>query len=750
MILKNLTLSLKTTIILGLVLSLCLLAFNVFSVIYTKNLIINKVQTQLKTRLHEIEQSIVGYDELLKDTANSLYVSFDEQFDEIMINPKRLIKVNEVETPLLASDGMALNNKFHFVDNFTSIQGATASIYARTGDDFVIISTSVRDENNKRIQGNKLDKNSKVYKTILQSKKAYSHEHWVNNDYMAVYNPIIKNDKVIGILAVGYNYTSSFANLKKRLKNVKIGESGFLYILDTKIKNQAKVLLHPRLEGKNLFNSKDENGKHFVKNMYKNTMGYENYLGKDKVEKTAFYENYDERNWKIVLGAVQKDFLKESTEFSYILGLLSFVLIVLIILFIYLIIKKLVIIPLHNLQDGLEEFFDFLNNKIENTNLIKISSNDELGVMSSLINTNIQQIKENISIDKKLIQNTLDVANKVKLGYLDSLIKTKSNNPLLNELKDVVNSMLQSIQNNIFNVQSVLSSYSSSDYTKRVLINNMQAQIKKLYEDTNTLGIVSSSMLLQNLNNGYSLKDNSITLSSLTKKLSSSSTTQAASLEETAASIEELSATMNTNKTSMNNMSNNAKTLQGSIVSGQELASKTAIAMDSINSQTQAIAQAIIVIDQIAFQTNILSLNAAVEAATAGEAGKGFAVVAQEVRNLASRSADAAKEIKALVENATAKAEEGKDISQDMIKGYVELNENVNTTTSLIEGVLLNFNEQVIGINQINDAVASLDTMTQENASIASKAEEIANITDNLAGQIVEESLSKNFDGKKS
>ena len=749
MIFKNLTLSLKTTIIMGLVLSFCLLAFNVFSVIYTKSLITNKVQTQLKTRLHEIEQSIVSYDELLKDTANSLYISFGEQFEEILINPKRIIKVNGVKTPLMASDGMALNNKFHFVDNYTSIPGATASIYARQGDDFVIISTSIYDANKKRIQGQKLEKNSKVYKTILNAKKAYSLEHWLENDYMAVYNPIIKNKKVIGILSVRYNYTSSFTNLKKRLKNIKVGQNGYLYILDTKVQNKAKVLLHPSLEGSDLYNTKDENGKYFVKNMYKTSMGYESYLWRNKVEKTAFHENYDERNWKIVLGAVQKDFLQESTEFAYILGFLSFILIVLIILFIYLIIKKLVITPLHNLQDGLEEFFDFLNNKIENTTLIKISSNDELGVMSSLINNNIQQIKENILIDQKLIKNTVDVANKVKLGYLDSQIENQSNNPLLNELKDVVNSMLQSIQDNIFNVQNVLSSYSSSDYTKRVLLNNTEAQIKKLYEDINTLGVVSSSMLLQNLNNGYSLKNNSLELSSLTKKLSSSSTTQAASLEETAASIEELSATMNTNKTSMNNMSNNAKTLQGSIVSGQELASKTATAMDSINSQTQAIAQAIIVIDQIAFQTNILSLNAAVEAATAGEAGKGFAVVAQEVRNLASRSADAAKEIKALVENATSKAEEGKDISQDMIKGYEELNENVNKTTALIEGVLLNFNEQVIGINQINDAVASLDTMTQENANIASKAEQIANITDNLAGQIVEESLAKNFDGKK-
>lgn len=183
---------------------------------------------------------------------------------------------------------------------------------------------------------------------------------------------------------------------------------------------------------------------------------------------------------------------------------------------------------------------------------------------------------------------------------------------------------------------------------------------------------------------------------------------------------------------------------------GEKLATKTTTSMEEINNQVSTINEAITVIDQIAFQTNILSLNAAVEAATAGEAGRGFAVVAAEVRNLANRSADAAKEIKSIVENATKKANEGKEIANNMILDYKNLNENITLTIDLISGIQNASKEQLLGIEQINDAISQIDRQTQENASIASQTHDVAVLTDKISKLIVNNANEKEFDGKNS
>ena len=197
--------------------------------------------------------------------------------------------------------------------------------------------------------------------------------------------------------------------------------------------------------------------------------------------------------------------------------------------------------------------------------------------------------------------------------------------------------------------------------------------------------------------------------------------------------IEEISATLTRSGENASKMALYAQNVTKSSDIGKDLAQKTAVSMDEINTQVNAINEAISIIDQIAFQTNILSLNAAVEAATAGEAGKGFAVVAAEVRNLASRSAEAANEIKSIVLTATTKAKEGKNITSQMIDGYNELNENIVITTQLINDVATASKEQQRAMAQINSTVNSLDQATQQNAALASTINDMASKTSSLA-----------------
>ena len=267
----------------------------------------------------------------------------------------------------------------------------------------------------------------------------------------------------------------------------------------------------------------------------------------------------------------------------------------------------------------------------------------------------------------------------------------------------------------------------------------MQEDIIGLADGINELGKNLTKLSNKNLENGLTLRDVATKLSSNVDILTRSANEQAASIEETSATLEELASSMKQNGQTATELTKYTELLTASAQTGQELASKTVNAIEHINSETTSINEAITVIDQIAFQTNILSLNAAVEAATAGEAGKGFAVVAGEVRNLASRSAEAASEIKTLVESAKVKSDEGKEISSKMIAGYEELNGNINNTMKLIGELIRATNEQEVGVEQLSDTMNELDTTTQKNATIAQQANDVARESSGIAQSIVDE-----------
>ncbi|HYD60137.1 MAG TPA: methyl-accepting chemotaxis protein [Noviherbaspirillum sp.] len=204
--------------------------------------------------------------------------------------------------------------------------------------------------------------------------------------------------------------------------------------------------------------------------------------------------------------------------------------------------------------------------------------------------------------------------------------------------------------------------------------------------------------------------------------LSSRTESQASSLEETASSMEELTSTVRQNADNAKQANQLAGHASEVAVKGGQVVSDVVHTMGAINESSRKIVDIISVIDGIAFQTNILALNAAVEAARAGEQGRGFAVVASEVRNLAQRSASAAKEIKELINNSVEKVDAGNRLVSEAGASMEEIVNSVRNVTSIISEIVMASQEQASGIDQINQAVTHLDETTQQNSALVEQA----------------------------
>ncbi len=402
-------------------------------------------------------------------------------------------------------------------------------------------------------------------------------------------------------------------------------------------------------------------------------------------------------------------------------------------------------------ENNLTQFFSYSMREKDEIYLDRLEGKDEFALMTKNMNTQVEKIEKIIENDKKVILEITDIMEKVNNGFFEYSIKTKASTKELQTLVEIINKMIDRTRLKIDSLNMLLNSYTQGDYKFKLdeqHTRGMYGDFGILCNSTVLLGQSSSELIAMITNAGVELEKNTKILTNSSNELAVLSSEQANSLKQSSVALEQITANIKNNNENMGQMLKISDELNSSAIEGNKSANQTFVSMDEISKKVNAINEAIIVIDQIAFQTNILSLNAAVEAATAGEAGKGFAVVAQEVRNLANRSAQAASKIKSLVESANFEANEGKNIADNMIKGYEDLAFKISQTKEIINSVTIFSKEQEIGIIQINDTISKIDSATQKNAKTALNIDNLSNEVSKLSNKLLQITSQSKIDDK--
>jgi methyl-accepting chemotaxis protein len=344
------------------------------------------------------------------------------------------------------------------------------------------------------------------------------------------------------------------------------------------------------------------------------------------------------------------------------------------------------------------------------------------------------------------VNDTLDAVIgplNVAAGYIDRIGKgevpekiTDSYNGDFNTIKNNINSCVDGLQG-LVEANNVIQLMAQNDFTSAIK-GNYQGVFAELGKAINETIVQMREALIQVQEGAVSIASASGEIAMGNQDLSSRTEEQAANLEETASGLEQITSNVNLTADNAQSASQEAVKARQVAQDGGTAVAQVIAAMESINESSAKINEIIGVVDEIAFQTNLLALNAAVEAARAGEQGRGFAVVAAEVRNLAKRSADAAKEIKVLIRESVAKSVDGSKVAAHAGETIQEVVANVQRVTSLVGEIANATQEQSTGLIELNKAVVQMDEVTQQNAALVEEAAAAAETLDSQAHTLAE------------
>ncbi len=488
------------------------------------------------------------------------------------------------------------------------------------------------------------------------------------------------------------------------------GESGYFWINDF----QQRMIVHPfspHLEGKEMKGTKDPNGillfEEFVKVAKEKGEGIVTYMWpkpgfKDPQPKISYVKAFKPWGWVIGTGVYVDDIERKIAEEKS---------------------------KINAAVNG-----TILRNTLVGLLLLLVIGSFTFFFVNRNIVRRIYQLVESL----KKVGETGDFSNRVVVEGNDEIAESKV----------AFNQMVSSFQIFINNLSKTLSAIASGDLSQNVT-EASKGDLEELRLNAN-----ESISLLTNLI--FDIKEASIQVNSGADELALSSQGLAAGSSQQAASAEEISSSMSQLGAQTKNNSDNARTasqlsqeMLNNVSSGNEQMTQLMASMKEINETSLDVGKIIKVVDEIAFQTNLLALNAAVEAARAGKYGKGFSVVADEVRNLASRSAEAAKSTMALIETSVKKVEKGVSNSDKTAQILKEINENAKKVNSLVSNIAIASVEQINGIEEVNKGLSQINNVVQQNASIseesASASEELSALSMQLKDMLGKFKVSKSL-----
>ena len=377
---------------------------------------------------------------------------------------------------------------------------------------------------------------------------------------------------------------------------------------------------------------------------------------------------------------------------------------------------------------------------------------DEIGAMARAVEVFRQNAKRvaalsaeeaarNLSVVERadmmaLLQSELaSVMKAASSGIFDKRVPTNFSDDELNHLADSVNGLVETVDRGLAETGSVLSAIANTDLTQRVT-GHYEGAFGALKSNTNAVAEKLADIVAQLRGTSRSLKTATSEILAGANDLSERTTRQAATIEETSAAMEQLATTVMENAQRAQDANGNANKVTASAEQGGEVMAQATGAMERITSSSAKISNIIGLIDDIAFQTNLLALNASVEAARAGDAGKGFAVVAVEVRRLAQSAASASADVKVLIEQSAKEVKDGSRLVADAAERLNGMLEGVRSSSTLMEGISRDSQEQSTGITEVSIAVRQMDEMTQHNAALVEEMNAAIEQTENQATQL--------------